>query len=98
MALARIEAHYFVHNSFLEPNQILRDAHRLSGTPGTIVHGRYDLVCPIQNAWELARAWPDAALEIIRDAGHSAMEPGIINALVRATTNMAVQLGPQNVS
>jgi proline iminopeptidase len=93
LALARIEAHYFAHNSFLEPDQILRNASRLSGIPGTIVHGRYDMVCPIQNAWELAYAWPIADFEIIPGAGHSAMEPGIVNALVRATILMAARLG-----
>ena len=93
LSLARIEAHYFAHHSFLEPDQILRNAPRLHGTPGTIVHGRYDMVCPIQSAWELARAWPDASFEIIPDAGHSATEPGIVNALVRATIKMATQLG-----
>ena len=92
LSLARIESHYFAHHSFLEPDQILRNATRLSGIPGTIVHGRYDMVCPIQNAWELARAWPDASLEIIPGAGHSAAEPGIVNALVRATIKMAAQL------
>ena len=95
LSLARIEAHYFVNHSFLETDQILRNAHRLNGIPGTIVHGRHDTVCPIQSAWELAQAWPEATLEIIRDAGHAAAEPGIINALVRATTKMADQLGPQ---
>jgi proline iminopeptidase len=94
LALARIEAHYFTHNTFLDPGQILRDAPRLLDIPGIIVHGRYDVVCPIQNAWELARAWPRARLEIIPDAGHSAFEPGTVNALVMATNEMASQLKP----
>jgi proline iminopeptidase len=93
LSLARIEAHYFMHDSFLEPDQILRDVARLDGIPGTIVHGRYDVVCPLQNAWELARAWPGVTLEIIPNAGHSATEPGIVNALVRATIRLAAQLG-----
>ncbi|MDO8596833.1 MAG: prolyl aminopeptidase [Sulfuricaulis sp.] len=88
LSLARIEAHYFVNNIFLKPDQILRDAHKLKTIPGVIVHGRYDIVCPIENAWDLHRAWPEAQLEIIPDAGHSASEPGIVNALVRATTDM----------
>jgi proline iminopeptidase len=88
LSLARIEAHYFVNNIFLEPDQILRDAFRLSNIPGIIVHGRYDMVCPIENAWELHRAWPEARLEIIPDAGHSASEAGNINALVQATIEM----------
>ena len=88
LSLARIEAHYFVNNIFLAPNQILRDVYRLKAIPGMIVHGRYDMVCPIENAWDLHRAWPEAELEIVPDAGHSASEPGIVNALVQATTAM----------
>lgn len=88
LSLARIEAHYFVNHIFLKPNQILRDAYKLSNIPGVIVHGRYDVVCPIENAWDLHQAWPEAQLEIIPDAGHSASEPGIVNALVQATIDM----------
>lgn len=89
LSLARIECHYFVNNSYLEENQILNDAHKLEDIPGYIVHGRYDIVCPIENAWELNRAWPQAELDIIAAAGHSASEPGIVNALVRATIDMS---------
>lgn len=89
LSLARIENHYFVNNTFLEPNQLLRDAGRLAGIPGVIVHGRYDVVCPVENAWELRKAWPTARLEIIADAGHAASEPGTVDALVRA----AIELG-----
>ena len=88
LSLARIEAHYFVNHIFLKPNQILRDVHKLANIPGVIVHGRYDVVCPIENAWDLHQAWPEARLEIIPDAGHSASEPGIVNALVQATIDM----------
>lgn len=84
LGLARIEAHYFRNNSFLEDNQLLRDAYRLAGIPGSIVQGRYDMVCPAISADELARAWPDASYVIVPDAGHSAMEPGIRTALVAA--------------
>ncbi len=98
LALARIEAHYFVHDSFLESDQILKHAHHLSGIPGIIVHGRYDVVCPLQNAWELHRAWPGSQLEIVPDAGHSAAEPGITNALIKAAIDMAVLLGPDQAS
>ncbi len=97
LALARIEAHYFVHNTFLAPDQILRHVDKLNDIPGTLVHGRYDIVCPLQNAWELARAWPGATLDIIPDAGHSAAEPGIVHALVMATIKMAAQLKTQNI-
>jgi len=86
LAFARIEAHYFVNGGFLEvEDQLLRDAHRLRGIPGTIVHGRYDVVCPIQSAWELKKAWPDADLVIAPGSGHSAFEPEITAALVAAT-------------
>ncbi|RCX33237.1 prolyl aminopeptidase [Thioalbus denitrificans] len=93
LSLARIECHYFMHDSFLEPDQLLRDAHRLAGIPGIIVHGRYDAICPLENAWQLARAWPDAELQIIPDAGHAASEPGIVDALVRATNSLGRRVG-----
>jgi len=93
LSLARIECHYFVNHAFLEPDQLLRDAHRLSGIPGVIVHGRYDVICPIDQAWALHRAWPEAALRIIDDAGHAAGEPGITRALVEATVDIADRLG-----
>jgi proline iminopeptidase len=92
LSLARIECHYFKHDSFLEENQILRDADRLEGIPGIIVQGRYDVVCPMRSAWELQQAWPDSQLQIIPDAGHSATETGIIDALVRATDDFAQRL------
>ena len=92
LSLARIEAHYFAHHTFLKPDQILRQAHRLNDIPGVIVHGRYDMVCPIQNAWDLHRAWPTAQLEIVPAAGHSASEPGTVHALVLATNDMALRL------
>lgn len=89
VALARMGAHYFINNAFLEPDQILRDAHRLRGMPGVIVHGRYDMICPLESAFDLQRAWPDARLEIVPEAGHSASEPGTVNALVLAGIEMA---------
>jgi proline iminopeptidase len=92
LALARIEAHYFVNHAYLRPNQIIEDAHRLAGIPGIVVHGRYDMVCPIDQAQALCRAWPDAEFDIIGEAGHSATEPGITDALVRATDTMARRL------
>lgn len=85
LEFARIESHYFVHGGFLKTeDQLLRDAHRLAGIPGVIVHGRYDLVCPLRSAWDLKRAWPAADLRIVPDAGHSAFEPGNTAALVEA--------------
>ena len=91
LSLARIECHYFMHDSFLRPDQIIEDAWRLQKIPGVIVHGRYDMVCPLEQAWELHRAWPQARLEVIADAGHSATEPGIVDALVTATHRFAVR-------
>lgn len=93
LALARIEAHYFVNKSFMQTNQLLRDAHKLAGIPGVIVHGRYDMVCPLDNAFALHEVWPGAELQIIRDAGHSGSEPGIVDALVRATNDFARRFG-----
>jgi len=92
LSLARIECHYFVNNSFLEEDQILRDAYKLHDIPGIIVQGRYDMVCPIESAWDLHQAWPQAELKIIDDAGHSASEIGTRSALVDATDKMAALL------
>jgi proline iminopeptidase len=91
LSLARIECHYFMHDSFLKPNQILNDAGRLKDIPGVIVHGRYDVVCPVEQAWELHKAWPAARLQIIPDGGHSATEPGIVDALTTATRQFAMR-------
>ena len=89
LSLARIECHYFVHQAFLRPNQLLEDAGRLAGIPGVIVHGRYDLICPLENAWALHQAWPGSELAIVPDAGHAASEPGIRSALVDAADRFA---------
>ena len=96
MAMARIEAHYFINGAFMEPNQIIDNAHKLNDIPGTIVHGRYDMVCPVKQAFSLSDAWPKAKLEIIAYAWHSYAKPGITDALVRATGNLAYQLELNN--
>ncbi len=88
VSLARIECHYFMNNSFLEDNQILNNAEKLKDIPSIIVQGRYDVVCPMESAWDLYNKLPMSELNIIPDAGHSAMEPGIIDALVKATDKM----------
>lgn len=85
LSLARIECHYFVNNTFLEPDQILQNMKRISHIPAIIVHGRYDVICPIDSAWALHKVWPQSELHIIANAGHSASEKGIIDALVKAT-------------
>jgi proline iminopeptidase len=92
LSIARIECHYFINNAFLEEDQLLRDMHKIAHIPGVIVHGRYDVVCPLDNAWALHQAWPNCELSIIRDAGHAAGEPGITDALVRATGEVARRL------
>ena len=86
IALARIECHYFANNCFFDTdNYLIENVDRIRHIPAVIVHGRYDMVCPFTNAWDLHRAWPEASLEIIPNAGHAASEPGITDALVRAT-------------
>jgi proline iminopeptidase len=92
LSMARIECHYFRHDAFLRPNQLLEDAPRLAGIPGVIVHGRYDVICPLENAWELHRAWPGSELLIVPDAGHSAAEPATRSRLVEATDRFAAIL------
>jgi proline iminopeptidase len=88
LAKARIEAHYFRHNAFLEHGQLLRHVDRIRHLPGVIVQGRYDIICPPRSAWDLAQAWPEAQLEMVL-AGHSATELAITDALVRATDAFA---------
>lgn len=94
LALARIEAHYFLNRIFLAPDQLLRDVHRIRHIPATIVHGRYDIICPVKAAWELAQAWPEARLRIVQ-AGHSAADPAIVDALVDATDALADRFAPR---
>jgi proline iminopeptidase len=90
LAFARIENHYFVNGGFFEvEDQLLRDAHKLADIPGVIVHGRYDVVCPIQNAWDLHQVWPKAQLIVSPASGHSAYEPETTDALIRATDRFA---------
>jgi proline iminopeptidase len=82
-AFARIECHYFQHGCWFESDdQLVKNASRIRHIPGAIVQGRYDVVCPMRSAWDLHRAWPEAELHIIPDAGHSAFEPGITQRLV----------------
>ncbi|KAL2914205.1 hypothetical protein HK105_206300 [Polyrhizophydium stewartii] len=86
LAFARIECHYFVNNGFFKSNSWLLDnMHKIRHIPAVIVQGRYDVVCPMRSAWDLAKAWPEAKLHVVPDAGHSAKEPGITDKLVEAT-------------
>ena len=90
LAVARIECHYFVNRGFFEhEDQLLRDLHRIRDIPAVIVQGRYDVVCPMMSAWELHKAWPEAAFHVVPDAGHSALEPGITHELIKATDRFA---------
>ena len=89
IAFARIENHYFHHDCWLEPQQLLRDASRLRGDGGVIVHGRYDMPCPLRYAWALHRAWPEAEFHLIEGAGHAYSEPAILDQLIRATDRFA---------
>ena len=90
LAFARIEAHYFVNKGFLKTDaQLLEDASRIRHIPGVIVQGRYDVVCPMESAWALHRAWPEADLIITPDSGHSAFDPPNSRALIAATDRFA---------
>lgn len=89
-AFARIECHYFVNKGFFErDDQLLANVERVRHIPAVIVQGRYDVVCPMRSAWDLHRAWPEAAFEIVADAGHAASEPGILSKLVEWTDRFA---------
>jgi len=86
IAFARIECHYFVNHGFFDrDDQLIANAGKIKGIPGVIVQGRYDVVTPMKTAFDLHKAWPEAEFMLIGDAGHAASEPGIIDALVRAT-------------
>lgn len=89
LALARIEVHYFRNGCFLDPAALVAGARHLAGVPAVLVHGRHDLLAPLSGALELAHAWPNAELQIVACAGHSAFEPAISAALVGATDKMA---------
>ena len=87
-AFARIECHYFINGGFFDnPNQLLDNMHRLSNIPAVIVQGRYDIVCPVESAFQLHQAWPKSKLIVAPGAGHSALEPEITEQLVAATTS-----------
>lgn len=90
LAMARIEAHYFMNQCFLAENEILDNVGKIAHIPAVAVHGRYDIVCPVRQAFDLKAAWPQLKLEVIRDAGHASSEPGTVDALVKATHDMAL--------
>lgn len=91
-AMAAIECHYFSHGGFFgRDDWILANARDLAAIPAVIIHGRYDVCTPMQNAWDLHKVWPEARLQIIEDAGHTGTEPGIADAMVRATDGFAAR-------
>ncbi len=92
LPLARIENHYFLNHCFLVPDQLLRDLPKVLHLPCYIVHGRYDMVCKMENAWTLAQQWPGAMLKIVNDAGHSASESGIRRSLYDMSVLLADRL------
>ena len=86
IAFARIECHFFTHRGFFEEDGwLLKNVEAIRSIPGWIVQGRFDVVTPLEAAWSLKKAWPEARFEVVWDAGHASTEPGIIDALVRAT-------------
>jgi len=89
LSLARLEAHYFQHHCFLQQNELLHRLDAIRHLPAHIVQGRYDMVCPMETAYRLHRAWPDSQLHVVPDAGHSGMEPGIARALTQSADTLA---------
>ncbi len=85
LPISRIEAHYFLYNKFKPENHLLENIGKIRHIPAVIVQGRYDVICPIETAWDLHKAWPEAEFVLVPDAGHSAFEPTIAAALVTAT-------------
>lgn len=93
LAFVRICAHYFAHGAWLEEGALIRDAHRLAGIPGVLIHGRLDMAAPLDTAWELARAWPDAELIVVEEGGHLGNDGSRAHAL-RAIERFAGRSGP----
>jgi proline iminopeptidase len=89
LAFVRICAHYYSNGAWLEEGALLRDAERLAGIPGVLIHGRLDMGSPLQTAWELARAWPDVRLVVIEDSGHTGSE-----TMRRATRDAVARFAP----
>ena len=90
LAFTRIECHYFVNGGFFETDaQLIHNAARLDSIPAAIVHDRYDVVTPVKNAFDLARAWPEGDLRVVPHCGQAMTEPGIVHELVAATRRFA---------
>jgi proline iminopeptidase len=96
LAFARLESHYFHNKAFFPTdNYLIKEAHRYAHLPGYIIHGRYDVVCPMKNAWDLHRAWPKSKIRIVDQAGHSCKEKGITKELITATEEFRLLLKRQ---
>ena len=93
LSMASIGIHYMRHGCFLEEDQLLKNMGRIAHLPGIIIHGRYDMVCPLDNAYELYQSWSEAELDVVREAGHSQFENSIIDATIKAARSMAKRLG-----
>jgi proline iminopeptidase len=91
LALATLESHFIINNYFIEENQVMNNVHKIRHIPTYIVHGRFDLVTPLDSAWELHQAIPASNIRIVRDAGHSDRESGIIDALIYASKEISKQ-------
>ena len=91
VSLARIECHYFMHGCwFRNENQLLEDVGKIRKIPSIIVHGRYDVVCPVKNAFDLHAVWPEAEFKVVPDAGHAFDEPGIIRELMKTVEKFKI--------
>lgn len=91
LSLAKFETHYLNHQFFIEENQVLSNINKIKQIPTYLIHGRYDMICPLQGAWSLHQSLPNSILKIIRDAGHSSLEPGIIDAIIEAGKEISRQ-------
>ncbi|HUN92847.1 MAG TPA: prolyl aminopeptidase [Burkholderiaceae bacterium] len=96
LSLARLECHYFSHDCFLAPGQLLDNLYRIRHLPASIVQARYDMVCPIISADQLARAWPGARYVVVPDAGHSVWEPSVRSAVMREVEQFRIRLSDAN--
>lgn len=94
IAMALINCHYFTNHSFIYESEILSEIDAIKHIPGYIIHGRYDVICKPENAFSLSQHWPNGVLEIVPTAGHACLEPGITDALIRASQQMAEFLTP----
>ena len=87
-----MEAHYFVNDCFMRPNQLLEETDKLKGIPGVIVQGRYDMLCPPSTSQALAARWADSEVHVVESAGHTLYDPGVRNAVMRAIADVASKI------